>query len=64
MNKDFIYFIDRGEYDTNKNPEEIYIRMQKDGEVYDICNFACCELSDPLAEAIKVCTLLNKMGHV
>lgn len=53
------YFVDYGNYYREGDSSEIYIRKEKDGEVFDICNFSCDETNFPLDEAKALCKALN-----
>lgn len=53
-------FVDAGDYERTKDPAEIYIRGKaENGEIYDICNFACCELLEPYETAVFICNQLR-----
>lgn len=38
---DIKYYVDGGDYQRNNDPSEVYVRKEKNGEQFDVCNLAC-----------------------
>lgn len=53
-------FADYGDYDRLKDADEIFLRIESEGETYDLARFGCNETENPKQWAELICKAVNE----